>query len=196
MFLLHFRFRRKYRFSCAVQMFARYKFDKAILPRVLESREEWYSYSSPRARLPAGTGNDAVRSANGRIKRYPSVWIPDVFSFLFFSLFPLFFPRNSNNNGSFSILHNARERWFFAFADDFTSKIDLKRDFFSKKRESSLGLFRYFSYNFLLFPEYFTQDRSKSKFRAELRKIFFENILKKKISPDIYIRAGEQQTKK
>lgn len=91
MFLLHFRFRRKYRFSCAVQMFARYKFDKAILPRVLESREEWYSYSSPRARLPAGTGNDAVRSANGRIKRYPSVWIPDVFSFLFFSLFPLFF---------------------------------------------------------------------------------------------------------
>lgn len=50
-----------------------------------------FLFLSARETVPAGTGNDAVRSANGRIKRYPSVWIPDVFSFLFFSLFPLFF---------------------------------------------------------------------------------------------------------
>lgn len=178
MFLLHFRFRRKYRFSCAVQMFARYKFDKAILPRVLESREEWYSYSSPRARLPAGTGNDAVRSANGRIKRYPSVWIPDVFSFLFFSLFPLFFPRNSNNNGSFSILHNARERWFFAFAHDFTSKIDLKRDFLFRKKENlvfwtlSIFLLSFSSLSRIFHPRSIEIEISRGASKNIFRKYF------------------------
>lgn len=47
-------------------------------------------------------------------------------------------------------------------------------------------LFRYFSYHFLLFLEYFTQDRSKSKFRA--KNIFRKYFEKEDIPGYIYSR--------
>lgn len=115
--------------------------------------------------------------------------------FLFFSsLFFLSFflePRNSNNNGSFSILHNARERWFFAFADDFTSKIDLKRDFFSKKRESSL--FDSFDISLIIFFSFSNIspkiDRNRN-FARSFEK-YFSKIFWKRRYPRIYIFAQE-----
>lgn len=113
--------------------------------------------------------------------------------FLFFSsLFFLSFfleLRNSNNNASFSILHNARERWFFAFAGDFTSKIDLKRDFLFRKKENlvswtlSIFLLSFSSLSRIFHPRSIEIEISREK--------YFSKIFWKRRYPRIYIFAQE-----